>query len=102
VKRPPIVYVLWLDAHGAGPTEDFSPSDVAAQHRGWPTHTVGFLLRSDADGVTVCIDVQEPDEKGGEPTYRGRHFVPRGMVVRETLLGGRPRKAKARTDDGAT
>lgn len=93
-----MVYVLWLDAHGLGAAEDVSPEEVESRvHKGWPTHTVGFLLRSDDKGVSIATDVQEPDDNAEVPkvTYRGTHFIPRGMIQRETLIGSRPRKAKA-------
>lgn len=96
MQRPPCVYVLWLDAHGLGPAEDVAPADVARRvHRGWPTHTVGFLLQSDDKGVSIATDVQEPDADAESPgpTYRGAHFIPRGMIQREQILGRSPRKA---------
>lgn len=95
MKRPPIVFVVWLDAHGMGVTDDLTPDDIDKLHRGWPTHTVGFLLRSDETGVTMTTDVQEPStEVGAQPTYRGTQFVPRGMIVKEQVIGG-ARKPKA-------
>ena len=101
MKRPPIVYVLWLDAHGLGATEDISPDEVDERlHKGWPTHTSGILLRSDERGVSIAADVQEPDptDENAKPNYRGTHHIPRGMIVREVLVSGRPRKKKGAVD----
>jgi hypothetical protein len=103
MKRPPVVYVLWLDAHGLGASEDVSPDEVSSRlHRGWPTHTVGFLLRSDDKGVSIATDVQEPndDDEVPKPNYRGTHFIPRVMIQREQVLGRKPRAPKQAANQG--
>lgn len=72
--------VRWLDAYTIDETYD--ASDCKNGTPAAPTVTVGFLVADNKEGVTVTTDVQYPlpgdDDK--TLTFRGKHFVPRGMV----------------------
>lgn len=83
-----LVVLEWLDAHTLGQEEVPAEDAVAQVHRGYRTTTAGFLVRSDAVGVTLTTDVQT-DEDG--VSFRHLHFVPRGMIVSEQAFP-QPRK----------
>ena len=74
-----VVFVVWNDAHSSLTDEGGSI------HRPWLTQSVGFLINSDEEGVTLSTDVTE---KFGAIEQSGRivHFVPRGCIVEERIL----------------
>lgn len=79
-----VVAVSWNDAH-----YDHSEVDATETvHRPWVYVTVGVLVKSDETGVTVAQD------QGEDGKFRGRTFVPRGMVIDEWEVG--PLKPKQR------
>lgn len=74
ITTPQIVILTWSDAWG-DTTGVVSLKDVLDNHRPETIHTIGWLLRDDEVGVSLA------NEKCSDATYRGRTFVPRGMVV---------------------
>lgn len=72
----PLVLVRWNDATGSL-TKNLTEADDS-YHKPEVMQTVGWLLRSDTRGVSICNEVYLDD---GVPHYRGHTFVPRGMVV---------------------
>lgn len=90
-----VVGVGWDDAH-------FNSSEVGAEdivHRPWKYVTVGILVKSDEEGVTVAQD------QGEDYSTRGRTFVPRRMILAEWDIGPvkpkvkRTRKAQPVNDE---
>ena len=87
------VTIVWHDAHTMG-AEEIAASDVVARaHRPQVTRSTGYLVLSDETGVTLATDAQDADD-GRELTWRGVHFIPRGMIVREQAT--KPRKPRRR------
>lgn len=72
--------VLWDDAHGD--TAMFSEEDVV--HKPYRFESIGFLVRSDAVGVSLAREV------GEDGRFRDHEFVPRVLIVDEFPLP--PRK----------
>lgn len=84
--RYPYVMVTWNDAHGSG--DDVT--EATLKHRPMVYHSPGWLIRSDADGVSIAVEWCISDD-----TYRGHTFVPRAMVVSESAITfSRTRKPK--------
>lgn len=86
MELPSVVSVEWLDAHYN--TDEVDASDIT--HRAWSYTTVGFLVKTDDVGVTLSSDV------GEDGRLRGRNFIPRGMVVKETVYVAK-KKGRERT-----
>ena len=85
MELPVVISVEWNDAHWN--SDEVEVADIT--HRAWTYHSVGFLVKSDTTGVTISTDI------GEDGRLRGRNFIPRGMIVKETLYGPkRIKKAK--------
>lgn len=84
----PIVVVQWEDADAGSPTTAYAESEIEGVHRTTLCETVGYLLRHDDRGVTVFDDAYED---GGQFWFRGRTFIPAGMVKAVTVLAGAKR-----------
>lgn len=93
-----VVVLVWHDAHRIleGETD---PEEVLSEdsdiHASLVTTTIGYLIRSDAKGVTMAAEVQDQPEN--TYTYRHVSFVPRGMIVQETHAPAPRPAAKKRT-----
>lgn len=74
MAEPRFISCLWFDAWGdtAG---DCTPENVHEKHKPAVMQTVGWLLLENDIGVSVCC---ERDTVDG--SYRGRTFIPRGMI----------------------
>jgi hypothetical protein len=84
--------LIWLDAHAT--LDELSADDVRGGHRPHPIHTFGYIVISDAEGVSIAGEWL-PANNGGEDTYRSITFVPRAMVVSEAAMHARkPRKVR--------
>lgn len=77
MTEPLFVIVSWLDAYGDS-TEEATVANAHQQHKAVRMETAGWLLRQDEHGVSIfnerCID-------GNEIVYRGKTFIPHGMVT---------------------
>jgi hypothetical protein len=84
-----IVACSWRDAHFN--TDECDAGDTV--HRPWLYVTVGILVRSDAEGLTVAMD------QGEDGKYRSRTFVPRDMIIEEWTVGTvRPKVKRKRKE----
>ena len=72
-----LVCVIWDDAHGSDGTLAAHEID----HKPYRYTLVGFLVKSDAAGVSVA------HERGDDGKFRDITFVPRVIVVNEYSLG---------------
>lgn len=68
------VTVTWLDAWADG-VDDVTPENVHEKHKPIEMETRGWMLRDDPEGVSVFYE-----RVCGTNNYRGRTFIPRGMV----------------------
>ncbi len=67
--------VTWNDAWSPVGSDSVNAADVDDVHHGLPIWTVGWLLKDDAAGVTICAEYTDDDD------YRSRSFIPRPLVV---------------------
>lgn len=71
-----LVLVEWDDAWGD--TDGFATlHGIQQTHHPMAVQTIGWLLQDDATGVSLANEQSTAD---GQPTYRGRTFIPRAMV----------------------
>lgn len=88
---PKFVIVSWLDAWGEE-TGEATMANAHEAHKAVPMETLGWLLRQDDKGVSVFC---ERCTEGKEYVYRGRTFIPTGMITKiEEFKLTKPRKAK--------
>lgn len=87
MSKGTVIGVTWNDAHYN--SDEVDASDTV--HRPWVYTTIGILVRSNEMGVTVAQD------EGEDGKFRGRTFIPRGMVIEEWKIGSArpPRQRKA-------
>ena len=81
--------VEWGDAHGRSEQQ----KDTDIKHEVEQIQTYGWVIRSDAIGVTIASEWL-PDDK----TWRDTTFVPRAMIIDEIplrLTRSRKQKEKA-------
>ena len=71
-----LALVVWNDA-STTPDEPITLEDVGSVHYPVVVHTLGWILRDDEVGITLVNEFYEG-------TYRGRTFIPRGMIVSVT------------------
>jgi hypothetical protein len=83
MTKLPLVMVVWDDANTG---EDSIDKDtVAGYHRPTVVHTLGWVMRDDDIGITLVNEFYEE-------SYRGRTFIPRGMIKSVTPYNlSRPR-----------
>lgn len=80
MAEPSFVICKWLDAYG----EETAEATMASAHEGHkpvPMETAGWLLKHDAVGVSLFC---ERCTEKSEYVYRGKTFIPAGMVVEVT------------------
>lgn len=77
MPKPSLAAVTWMDAHGS--SEMFDEKDV--DHKPYQFTSVGFLVRTDAIGVSLAGEI------GEDGKFRDHVFIPRLMVVKEWLIG---------------
>lgn len=79
--------VIWEDANGNA-TSEYAEDDMPGQHRPAVYHSWGWVVISNERGVTLVNEWCPKDE-----SYRSRMFLPRGMILEETVLNvSRPRR----------
>lgn len=82
----PLVLVAWNDANTDN--DPVTIESVRAVHKPMVVHTLGWLLYEDEDGLTVVNEWYFD-------SYRGRTFIPRGMLISVTPYKlSRPRTKK--------
>jgi hypothetical protein len=92
----PLVCVLWLDAHD-GKAGEYTKTEILQDyHKPAIIRTFGLLLIDNEEGVTLVKEITSEDDEEGETTYRGRGFIPRGMV-KELVNLGVPKRPRRRT-----
>ena len=69
------IMVFWMDAHSPSAGDSYTKTSVGEVHGSLPVLTSGWLLREDAEGVTVASEWYVD-----EATFRGLTHVPAGMV----------------------
>lgn len=75
--RPPaieFVCVEWEDANGNA-TSEYAPADIPGVHKASVFYSWGWLVLDNEIGVTLMTEWCPKEE-----TWRGRMFMPRGMV----------------------
>lgn len=82
----PIIVVEWDDAHGN--SDMFN--DVEVDHKPYRFTTVGYLVKSDTVGISIAREFTV------DGVLRDHHFIPRQMVVTETLVKGGKRESGTR------
>ena len=74
MSEPRYVNLRWLDAW-SDPVDDVSIEKAKEKHKPLEMETRGWLLVDDETGVSIFCERTADQE-----SYRGRTFVPRGMV----------------------
>ena len=74
-----LVKVIWKDAWVDG-NEPINLDEAHLKHRPMLMTTLGWLLIDNQEGVSVANEHYVDDS--GMDTYRGRTFIPRGMVLK--------------------
>jgi hypothetical protein len=69
--------VTWLDAHGDAAQQVWDLSSL--DHRPLVMETLGWVVREDATGVTLFTE--RVSNSDGTFSWRGRGFIPAGMLV---------------------
>lgn len=88
----PFVIVVWDDAYGGAHTP-VGEHELAADHKPLVVQTAGWLLVDNDEGVSLF---NERYDDGGSTLWRGRSFIPRGMIRSVTPFTlSRPRRKKA-------
>jgi hypothetical protein len=83
----------WNDAHSDVTEQVWSVGEVA--HGPLVIRTLGWVTRYDATGVTMFTE--RIDNQDGTFSYRGRGFVPAGMVVSVMELVETPKRRRKKT-----
>ena len=74
MTEPRFVICRWLDAWCDG-VDDVTIEKVAEKHKPLEMETRGWLLLEDEVGVSLFYE-----RTGDQSSYRGRTFIPKGMV----------------------
>jgi hypothetical protein len=79
------VLVTWTDAFGDAMQQTWTTEELTS-HAPIIVKTVGWLYKEDDIGVTLFTDFIEDDT----PSFRGKTFIPKGMIVSvDTLIVSR-------------
>lgn len=78
MANPALVVVEWNDAWVEG-NEPVLLNEVGHAHKPHVIITIGWLLMDDETGISLANEHYKDDN-----TYRGRTFIPRGMVGKVT------------------
>lgn len=70
-----LVIVEWSDAWSNG-----TWTQLEAEEKPITVHSVGWLIQSNRNGITLCSRLTEDGSIGV------KHFIPKGMVVKVTEL----------------
>ena len=81
-----VIVVSWNDAWGDAGSE-VTLKDVADTHKPEKIHTMGCVLYEDETGVSLA------NERCANGSFRGRTYIPAGMVISIERFGlSKPRK----------
>lgn len=84
--------VVWDDAHSS--LDEWSEDEIRKDHRPARIHTRGWLVIDDEIGVYMAMEWL-PGRDSNKDTWRGLTFIPRSMIVEQTILKTvKPRKRK--------
>ncbi len=75
--------IEWHDAHGDATQQVWNLE--SAEHLPLVIKTLGWVTQNDKVGVTAFTE--RIDNADGTFSWRGRGFIPRGMIVKVTALG---------------
>lgn len=81
------VSVSWGDAFGDAMQQTWTVEEIAS-HAPLVVQTVGWLYKEDEIGVTLFTDFID----GDAPSFRGKTFIPRGMIISIDILTARKKK----------
>lgn len=88
-SKRPLAVVEWNDAWIDG-NDPVTLSEVHVEHKPKVIITLGYILRDDDSGISLANEYYED-----ESVYRGRTFIPRGMIKSVTHFKlTKPRKPK--------
>ena len=73
-KIMPVVEIIWDDAFSSSGDMTVKKAGKSKPIR---THTVGYLMAENDEGITVCADIYPKDLKTGAHIQ----FMPHGMIV---------------------
>jgi hypothetical protein len=74
-----VIAVKWKDAHSS--LTEFEAGELLPKlHKPWLRWTVGIMLLEDDSGISLATDLLH-DLNGGDDTYQGHCFIPKGMIV---------------------
>jgi hypothetical protein len=90
VANYPIAVCKWSDAHGSDGTIEANAID----HKPYVFTLVGFLIRSDAVGVSIAAEL------GEDGKIRDCSFVPRKLVLDEYVLGPAKKRKPRKLAEG--
>jgi len=87
-----LITCSWLDAWADD--ENFQTAHgVALTHGPMVVQTIGWLLKEDEVGISIANEKSVQDD--GEVIYRGRTFIPKGMITSIVPFKlAKPRKPK--------
>lgn len=87
-----LVEAIWTDAWSD--EENFQTiHGITLTHGPMIVHTIGWLLKNDDAGVSIANEKSVQDD--GEVVYRGRTYIPKGMLTSVVPFKlAKPRKAK--------
>jgi hypothetical protein len=93
VGKYPLVVVVWDDAASSS-VEVITEENIAKYHVPTIIKTIGWLVRDDEKGVSVCNESYY-EYQGDQPQWRGHTFIPKPLVRSITPFNlARPRKKK--------
>lgn len=78
-QRKKILYVQWYDIEVE--TEWSKMKEMEKPYRGAECHSIGFLLRDDANSIRLAMSITE------DMHCREIKTIPQGCVVKKVLLG---------------
>jgi len=96
MSDPVFISCKWLDAWTDG-VDDTTLEKVKEKHRPIEMETRGWLLVDDDVGISLFYErsLESPQ------SYRGRTFIPRGMIKSIDILNiSKPRKKRVQKEEG--
>ncbi len=83
----PLVIIEWADAWFKEEGITLGDAKIPSIHSPTIVHTLGWVLFEDEGGVSLATEYYDD-------TYRGRTYIPRGMIVTTTPYKLTKKKAK--------